>query len=542
MRGSVWVLVVALGAGCEAATTLPVDVGGAWNWEPVDGSEAQDAGGPTGTVAIPDQVPPGPITLVDVSDTAGLAGVPGGGNTHGVGIIFADLDGDSFADIFVINGESNRTGEVFDSRLLINRQDGTFDDRSDASGIAAILAGVDAYSGATGDIDMDGDIDVYVGAQPRDILLVNQGDGTFIDGTAAADAGGPASDPSLVGDGKSKIVSIGDYDNDGDLDLVSATSTLIPTGVYMLSNDGDGTFSDVTAESGVMIDPRGNPCAAMWSDYDTDGDRDLWIWNDRGGHVLLRNENDGRLSDVTEASRLDAVTISNPMGIDAADIDHDGDLDYYVSNIGNNPLLRNNGDGTFVDITDLAGTGGEYGWGLAFEDFDADGWADIFVAQEDDRPNLVFRNLGTLPSTFERIEVPHPSIIDASAAHNVAVGFADYDHDGRVDVVTARTDGTRITLYRNQTDLGSTSWMHVVVAPDGPETVDGIGARIAVSTGDLVQFRDVTGGSSRASQNELSVRFGLGQFRGADWVAVLWPTGRQQVLANVGGNQRVTIP
>ena len=399
---------------------------------------------------------------------------------------------------------------------------------------------------ATGDYNGDGAIDVYVGAQPNDVLLRNCATGNdvcFEDATAAAGAGGPASNPALVNDGKSKVVAFGDFDADGDLDIVSSSSTLPRPYAYQLRNNGDGTFTDVSADTGIEADPSGNPCAVMWSDYDNDGDADMWIWNDRGGHILLRNEDGERWEDVTESSRLDEINITHPMGIDSADIDHDGDLDYYISNIGNNPLLRNNGDGSFVDITRDAGTGGNYGWGLAFEDFDGDSFADIFVAQEDNRPNLVFHNRGESPPAFDRIEVPHIPVQDTGSSHNVAAGFADFDRDGRVDVVTANTDGSRITLYRNETNVGSNNWLHVKVrVPDGPESRDGIGARIGVKTGDLIQFRDIKGGSSRASQNELSVRFGLGNYTGAEWVAVMWPSGRQIIVSGVEGGQQLVLP
>jgi hypothetical protein len=309
-----------------------------------------------------------------------------------------------------------------------------------------------------------------------------------------------------------------------------------------LRNEGDGTFEDISAETGVKANPSGNPCAVMWSDYDNDGDSDLWIWNDRGGHILLQNQGGARFEDATESSALDEVDITHPMGIDTADIDHDGDLDYYISNIGSNPLLRNNGDGTFSDITEHAGTEGRYGWGLAFEDFDNDTYADIFVAQEDNLPHLVFHNLGSAPPAFEQMEISHIPIRDTVGAHNVAVAFADYDRDGRVDVLTANTDGTRLTLYRNQTETSAQGWLHVAVQPDiGPESRDGVGARIGIKTGELVQFRDITGGSSRASQNQHTVRFGLGNFTGADWVAVLWPSGRQIIWTNVAAGQLITL-
>lgn len=524
---------------------LPPDVGGEPLWEPIDGAASRDRGEPSGPLEENERRQAGPITLNDVSNAAGLGGVSAGGNTHGVGVAFVDVDGDTWADIVLVNGRSNVNELFVPSALLHNNGDGTFENQSVASGLADILAQRDGYSIAAGDLDGDGDIDLYVGAQPTDILLRNRGDGTFEDATAETGAGGPASDPTLVGNGKSKVVSVGDFDNDGHLDLVSASSTLPLPGAYLLRNRGDGTFEDVSASSGVRVDPSGNPCAVMWSDYDTDADRDLWIWNDRGGHILLRNNGDGTLEDATAASRLDAVTVTHPMGIDAADIDLDGDLDFYISNIGNNPLLRNNGDGTFVDITERAGTGGQYGWGLGFEDLDLDGRVDMFVAQEDDRPELVFRNEGGTPPTFERIEVPHDPVLSETAAHNVAVAFADYDHDGRVDVLTARTDGSRLTLYRNETDVGTQNWIQISIAADGPRAV---GSRIAIAIddpdaedGERILFRDISGGSSRASQNELGVRFGIGHREGVRWVGALLPTGEQDLVRNVGGGQRIEL-
>jgi hypothetical protein len=526
---------------------LRPDRGGTPLWIDLDFDQATDEGGPTGPIPPAEQRTGGPIRFADVSDAVGFSDVVSGGNTHGVGVAFADLDGDQWPDVLVINGRSNVNGEQVPSRLMRNRGDGTFEDASQASGIAQLLDGVDGYSVAAADIDEDGDVDLYIGAQPRDLLLLGRGDGSFEDGTDAAGAGGPPSDPTLVGDGKSKIVAIGDHDNDGHLDLVSASSTLDSPGAYLLRNrmgeTGEATFEDVTESSRIRIAPSGNPCAVMWTDYDNDGDPDLFIWNDRGGHVLLDNDG-GVFDDVTEASGLSSVGIRNPMGIDAGDIDLDGDLDYYVSNIGNNPLLRNNGDGTFSDITRRAGTEGEYGWGLAFADFDLDGWLDIFVSQEDDRPHLTFANRGVVPSSFERIEVPHIPVRDDRVAHNKATAFADYDGDGRVDVVTTTTDASRITLYRNETDPGTAGFIHVVVGapPSGVGSSSGVGARVVVAAGDVLRFRDVTAGSSRASQNEVSVRLGLGQVRGADWVGIVWPNGEQRVFINVAAGSTLEAP
>ena len=350
-------------------------------------------------------------------------------------------------------------------------------------------------------------------------------------------AGGSPSDAEAVRNGSGKVVSIGDVDGDGWLDLVSASSTHDAPGAVLLHNRGDGTFEDWTAQSGVRIHWLGNPCAVMFTDYDNDVDPDLWIWNDRGGHVLLRNDGTGTFENLGEAPS--GVNIVNPMGVDGADIDHDGDLDYYISNIGRHPLLLNRGDGRFVDGTDGAGTRGDYGWGLGFEDFDLDSWADLYVTQEDDRPVLTYRNLGEAEPRFAAQEVDRPvAVADRRAAHNVAAAFADVDRDGLVDVAFATTDGSRLVLHRNTTDVGDRAGLEVRVAGGG------VGTRVAVATPDgLVQFRDVVGGSSRASVNDLSARFGLGGYDGADWVAVFWPDGQQRAFVGVpAGTLAVDVP
>jgi len=513
-------------------------------WEALTFDDAVPMGFEPSEIPAGEQAEPGAVTLTEVGFTAGLTGAVAGGNSHGVGVGFFDYDGDGWADILVGNGVNGSGSPSYNSSLWRNNRDGTFSDVSLMSGLGAILHGFDVYSVTASDYDADGDLDVYITAHPHDFLLQNDGDGTFTDATAAAGAGGPESEPAS--NGSSKIAAWGDYDGDGLIDVVVASSQFLDAEAhgYLLRNLGDGTFADATADAKLQVAVYGNPCAVLWTDYDNDGDQDLWIWNDRGGpdenRAILRND-DGRFEDVTVDVGADNA-MNNPMAIDAADVNRDGWLDYYIGNIGNAALLHAQGDGTFVEWGVAAGVTGEYTWGLGFEDLDRDGWWDIFVAQEDERPYLTFTNLRGETPLFTEQSWPHPEVVD-SDAHNVAVAFADYDHDGDVDIVTAGTGGVRVNLFRNDTDPGTTRWLHVEV-PSSPERGErgGVSGRVVVKTGDVVRYRDLQAGSSRASMNEMSVRFGLGQYTGAEWVAVLWPDGRISAVTGVEGNQKIQMP
>ncbi len=530
----------------DAASTdggIPSSFSAVFTWNPITFASAVDHGHVARPVPEAERIESGAVRLREVALEAGLADAIAGGNQHGVGVGFIDVDGDGFEDIFIANG---LRGERIPSQLWLNDGDGTFTDATRESGVRAVLEGRDTYSVAAADYDADGDLDLYVGTHPRDVLLKNDGTGRFADATAAAGAGGPPSSERRAADGRSKIASWGDFDGDGWLDVVVASNAFESQDarLYLLKNLGDGTFRDVTEATRAAASPTGNPCAVFWSDYDNDGDQDLWVWNDRGDNqlnrVLLQNDPGPTFVDVRASADL-SNPVGHPMGIDAADINRDGFLDYYVSNIGNNPLYLGGADGVFVNITRRAGTEGTYGWGLGFEDFNADAWPDIFVAQEDNRPYLSFTHRRTLPPEFDEQAWPHANV-NGRFAHNVAVAFADYDHDGAVDVVTGTTDGSRINLYRNETPFGTNRWLEVRI-PETPRTGEkgGVSARVVVKTGGVVQFRDINGGSSRASQNATSVRFGLGQWTGAEWVAAIWPDGRELSAINVEGNRTLEL-
>ncbi len=513
----IWLL-----AACTPDVSLP-EYGGWPLWFPRDLADATDLGHEPSESPV---TAPSGLRFVDGTVEAGLGGAVGGGNQHGVAIALVDVDADGDPDALFANGTGNRSGLRFRSTFWRN-EGGTF--AADQAALGGALDGLDTYSVAAGDVDADGDVDLYVGAQPTNVLLRNRGDGTFTDATAESNAAATRSNPQLVADGRGKVVAIDDFDGDGALDLLSATSTQPRPGATLLHNRGDGTFEDWTERSGVRIAETGNPCAVLFTDYDNDGHRDLWIWNDRGGHLLLHHDGEAWEDFGTQADHVD---IRNPMGIDAADVDRDGDLEYYVGNIGPHPLLDNLGNGNFVDLSRAAGTTGEYGWGLGFRDFDLDGWVDLLVAQEDGRSTVAYRN--RTDRTFARSDLAPPPLTDPSDAHNVPAAFADVDGDGRTDALLSRTDGSPVQLLRNVTDVGGRSFLDVVVA-EAPDTGarGGVGARVVIGAGGVVRFLDLHGGSSRASQSELSARFGLDGWSGADFVVVAFPGGAVRSYVNV---------
>jgi hypothetical protein len=430
----------------------------------------------------------------------------------------------------------------------MNRRDGTFVDATASSGLGTILAGLDLFAVAAADYDADGDFDLYVTTNPRDKLLQNDGAGHFTDVTVAAHAGGgPDSSAGLARTGQGKIASWGDLDADGWLDIAVASSLFPgwPTNGYVLRNKGDGTFEGVTVATGYAAAPTGHPCAIQWTDYDNDGDQDIHIWNDQGtgtaNRVLLQNDGKSHFTNVNVAANL-VHQVGNPMGIAGADIDRNGFLDYYVSNIGGNPLYLANGDGTFTNIMTEAGVAGNFGWGIGFEDLNADTWPDIFVGQEDDKYDMTFTHQGVIPPKFTPQWWQAAPILYSGWAHNVAVAFADYDKNGTVDIVRATTDGSKISLFKNETTLGTQSWLEVRIRRT-PRTGErgGVSARVVVKTGDLVQFEDIEGGAGKSSTSATSARFGLGQWSGADWVAAIWPDGRELSALNVPGNRTLVL-
>ena len=558
------------------------------------------------------------------SDVTQEAGVTGWGMTEKTimmstdplkGAAWGDYDGDGDQDLYVARalvldkfGLPNR-----EDHLYRNNGDGTFTDviveaTSDSFGLKE-KQGDATRSVVWGDYDGDGDLDLYAtnsGARVTDppfveanVLYRNNGDGTFSSGAVEA---GVADERFAMG------AAWGDYDNDGDLDLAIANHARIeqleeklgprPESPYaqyktnwfneagaLYRNDGDGAFTDVAPSLGILQDPTtlkeewdiatvkcGSPWQPFWFDYDNDGDQDLFftcetshveypsgaILDFPGTNLLYRNNGDGTFADVTRETGL---WESTGHGVDAGDYDNDGDLDLIVTDAGTNHLWRNDeGEGMvggFTEVTSAAGVAGRggVGWGAAFFDFDNDGDLDICVAGGDwttwgnpeERKaynvNLLYENKGD--GTFE--EVSEASGLDLTVARGIwqpamnrGLALADYDNDGDIDVFFTSSDDWNY-LYRNDiaNDLGN-NWLKVRLEGTASNTY-GIGATVKVTSGDLMRMEQLYGGSGFLSMDAPELHFGLADRSVVETIRVSWPSGIVQIVRDVKANQTITI-
>jgi len=533
---------------------------------------------PTG--ATPDAVAPTAIPqFTDVTAAAGISFVHVNGasgrryylETYGSGAAFLDYDGDGHQDLYIVNSAplpGFQTDTPPTNALYRNQGDGTFADVTEAAGVGHTGYGMGVCAG---DYDNDGHIDIYVTNFGPNVLYRNRGDGTFEDVTAAA----------AVGDDRvGSSAAFADWDADGDLDLYVANYAKFSvetnktcyqgtTQVYcdpaqydgdsgvFYRNEGDGTFADVTRQVGGYTE-AGRQLGVVFGDYDNDSDVDLYVANDGMANFLFRNEGDGTFRDVGMVSGSALNEGGRPeagMGTDFGDYDNDGDLDIVVCNFQweSCRLFENDGNGHFADatsVTDVAApTLSVLTFGTDFFDCDNDGHLDLFMANGHVNDNAqlfdasvsypqrdqIFRNDGK--GTF--VDVTSSS---GPGLELVMVGrgaaFGDYDNDGDIDVFVLNNN-QRGVLLRNGGVAGN-HWI-TLTAVGSASNRDGIGARIQVTAGDLVQVEEVRSGSSYLSQNDLRVHFGLGAHELVDRIEIRWPSGAVQVLQDVAVDQFLTI-
>jgi enediyne biosynthesis protein E4 len=524
----------------------------------------------------PRAMPPGSPRFTDIAGAAGLNFVYQHSPTPDKyfvesapgGLAVFDYNGDGRPDIFFTNGAKTPSLEkesaAFANRLYRNDGGMHFTDVTDSAGVRG--AGY-AMGAAAADYDNDGHVDLFVAGVRHNQLLRNRGDGTFEDVTARA---------GITSGEWSVAAAWLDYDGDGlvDLFVVDYVDWTPQTNRYcgdqtrqiriychprffaatpnrLYRNRGDGTFEDVSSRSGILAHP-GKGMSAAVIDARHNGRPDLFVTNDTVPNFLFRNKGDGTFAETALIDGISVPATGRPvssMGVDAQDYDNDGWEDIFFTALAGEtfPLYRSDGKGGFVETTrtsDLAAlTLKISGWCGIFADVDNDGWKDIFTANShaNDRVGDTQPTAWKLPnSLFMNDGAGHfrDATADAGFAAEPAAhrgcGVADFDGDGKLDIVVLSL-GTRAELWKNGT-TNDNGWLIVKLA-GAKSNRDGIGARVLVGN----QVRTMTTAVGYASSSHAGLHFGLGPNPGSLAVHVEWPSGAKQTVDNVKPNQIVTI-
>ncbi|MEM7161772.1 MAG: FG-GAP-like repeat-containing protein [Bacteroidota bacterium] len=447
--------------------------------------------------------------FVDVSDQAGT----GNGSSNN-GAVIGDFNGDGWEDIFV-------PARLDSSRIFLNNSDGTFSDVSSDAGIQQ--EGL-TMTAAWGDIDNDGDLDLFVGnyytaGSPfQNYLYLNDGSGQFSDISLSAGVGT---------NDQTRSVHLLDVDLDGYLDIYVCN---LAQQNILWHNNGDLTFSDHTISSG-LLDTQIS-MGAIFFDYDNDGDQDIYLTHDANqAYIMYENDGTGVFTDVSQVTGLDVA--GQGMGVDHGDINNDGHLDIYVTNLGPNFLLLNDGNGSYSEIAMAAGVADVgMGWGCFFLDYDNDGWEDIYVINDSNFSpvsNKLYKNNGD--NTFTLVSESSPLF-----SFNGGIGgtWADINNDGFQDIIVANGENDiGLQIFENQNNQNN--WIGFNLNGTMGSS-DAFGTRIQITTETGVKIDEKTGGSSYASQSSHRIYFGLGEGIAED-ISIFWPNGTVDFFESMDINQ-----
>ena len=474
----------------------------------------------------------------------------------GSGAMFFDYDGDGWLDIYLPNGCWHK--DVSDNRgrslrgklrntLYRNNGDGTFTDVTERAGVGD--QGF-SYGCSAADFDGDGDLDLCVCNYGPNVFYRNNGDGTFTDISKASGLANPR---------WSLAAPWFDYDGDGDLDVYVANYLEYDSGRFrsfyaaagypgplsysgqpdaLYRNNGDGTFTDVTKEAG-LLQPNGRAMSVTVADLNNDGLPDLYVCNDAMENYYFRNRGDGTFANEGLEMGLafgEGGQGVSSMGPAVGDVDRDGWLDIYVPDMGYGCLLMNR-----TAATNLAVVCGQYtGWGGILFDYDSDGHLDVFVANGDahheySQEDVLLRNDGT--GKFVDVATRSGPYFRKKYVGRGAT-FGDYDNDGDLDLLVVNLNAMP-RLLRN--DGGNRNrWLMVDVHLPGGKS-RAVGARVTVTTGSLVQIQDAIPVRGYLSQVDPRCHFGLGQATRAGTVEIRWPDRSVTVLKDVKANQVLKV-
>jgi hypothetical protein len=528
----------------------------------------------------------GPIVFEEIAQRSGLSFVSDSSPTPnknqpetmvaGVGLL--DYDNDGYLDVLLVNGAAipslQKETPKYWNRLYHNNHDGTFTDVTEKAGVAGVGYGMGV---AVGDYDNDGWPDIYVVNVGKNQLLHNNGNGTFTDVTDKASVGGGLLDGKKMWSVSAAWV---DYNNDGLLDLFVSnyckwevnkdpycgpTPTLraychpnnyanLPNTLYR--NNGDGTFTDVSAETGIAK-YLGKGMGVAIADYDHDGFIDIFVANDNHPNFLFHNLGGKKFEEVALESGVayaQSGSALSGMGVDFKDVDNDGRPDLWHTAVENEsfPLFHNAGGGQFVEQTlpaQLAVTRTMSGWGNGIVDFDNDGWKDLFVSRSNvldniaqfsnrkyEEPNSVLRSLGN--GKFQDVSSQAGADFQVAAPHR-GVAFGDLDNDGRIDAIVTVLNGS--LQYFHNISKSSNHWITLSLVGKQSNRM-GLGAQVRIAGEDgKVQYNEATTAVGYACSSDSRVHFGVGGSRVIREIEVTWPSRTRQLLRDVPADQIVKI-
>ncbi|HSB17787.1 MAG TPA: CRTAC1 family protein [Bryobacteraceae bacterium] len=485
------------------------------------------------------------------------------------GLAAFDYDGDGLTDIFFTNGASipslEKDSPKYRNRLYRNLGNMKFKDVTDQAGVAGAGYSIGA---AAADYDNDGHTDLFVGGVRRHFLYRNRGDGTFEDVTRKA---------GIKSEWWSEGAAWLDYDNDGKLDLFvvnylqwTASFDLFcgdpaskvraychprffegtPNTLYR--NRGDGTFEDVSQKSGIAAH-IGKGMSASIADYDRDGFMDVFVTNDKIPNFLFHNKGDGTFEEVAllaGGALSDNGAPVSAMGTDFRDYDNDGFPDITYAALAGEvfPIFQNRGNGTFRDASFASRMGplshNRSGWSIGLVDLNNDGWKDIFTTNShvNDTVEMFEATPYKLPNSFF-LNRGDGTFVDGSrdagpdfqtpAAHR-GCGFADFNNDGRIDVVVASLQSPA-ELWENVSSADN-SWL-ILKLTGTKSNRDSIGAVVRIGK----QFNHMTSAVGYVSSSHFGVHFGTGQMKRIDEIEIIWPSGVHQTVKDVGVNQVLKV-